>query len=105
MRPPKRIVIGNHVFKVKFRDGVSTPEGADAYGVTNHRDTTMTISRRNAPSQIRDTVFHEVLHAVINDGPAGLDHETEEQLIRAVTPALLGVLRNNPQLLEFLLEE
>lgn len=101
MRPPKRIVIGNHVFKVRLG---SIRSGA-LLGQTTHRKTLIKVDGSCSASQVRDTVLHEVLHAVINDGPNDLDPDVEERIVRVIAPALLGVLRNNPQLLEFLLEE
>lgn len=48
----------------------------------------------------RDTVLHEVLHAI----HSLLGMEVEESLVHALTPVLLDVLRANPELVSFLTE-
>lgn len=55
---------------------------------------------------MRETLLHEILHAVIclSGTRAVLDLETEdeEKLITLLTPALLCVLRDNPDVVRFL---
>lgn len=60
------------------------------------------------PSQLRDTVWHEVMHAAFYEG--GLttvipEDEKEETLVRILSTITLYVLRRNPELVDLLLEE
>lgn len=59
-------------------------------------------------SLTQETLFHEVLHAVmcLSGARAILDMETEveEKLISGLAPALLLALRDNPDLTDFLLD-
>lgn len=53
----------------------------------------------------RETLLHEVLHAVIGTAriePFG-DHEAEEQVVGQLAPHLLAVLRDNPALVAALI--
>lgn len=104
MAGPSKIKIGNHTYSVKYvvpDDG----SGDYFYGRTHTRTTRMEINPTQAKSQARDTLLHEVLHAILDDVDSPLDDEKEESVIRAITPGLLGVLRNNPALLTFLLSK
>lgn len=102
MTPPQLLAIGNHTYTValgKVRRG-----GRAHFGMTKAAKTAIWIDDTAAPSQVRDTYLHEVLHAVIADTPVR-DAENEEVMVRAITPGLLAVLRSNPDLVKFLLED
>lgn len=62
------------------------------------------VDLEQAAGQLRDTLLHEALHAVF--AQLGLDDELgqakEEMVIRRLSPALLALLRRNPQLVSFL---
>lgn len=65
--------------------------------------------RGDRPIQaIRDTLLHECLHAILFiDGicsALGLNHDKEEKLVGLLTPRLLALLRDNPQLVAYLTE-
>ena len=56
---------------------------------------------------LRALALHEVLHAIFEvtgDGRT-LGDDVEEGLVTRTTPVLLGVLRENPELVEFLLAD
>lgn len=58
-----------------------------------------------SPDSEADTLLHEVLHAVFD--MTGLGHDLaaddlDESVIRRLTPALLGVIRANPELVKYL---
>lgn len=54
------------------------------------------------PAQtVKETLFHECLHAVLCDTFV-LDDETEEKLIRVLSPKLIALLSNNKQLTKYL---
>lgn len=48
----------------------------------------------------RETVMHELLHVLLEH--TNIDSEMHEDIIRALSPLLLALLRSNPQLLEYL---
>lgn len=99
---PARVRVGPHVYRVK----VAKPSGLDhdAYGVTDIGRSTITLAPGLSDSQQRDTLLHEVLHAVL-DGTGWahrLGAKREEQLVRALAPALLAVLRDNREAIKWL---
>ena len=53
-----------------------------------------------SPDQTASTLLHEVLHACWD--AAGLTSKTEEETIRRLEPWILGVLKDNPALVRFL---
>jgi hypothetical protein len=105
---PRRIHVGPHIYSVVCDAAAMAAEcrdaGEDLVGRCSHRTLTIHIEPDQARSQMRDTLLHEVLHAVANmtalDGEWGA--EREEEVILRLAPALLDVLRRNPRLVAFL---
>ncbi len=108
MKLPRRIHVGPHIYSVVCDAAAMAAEcrdaGEDLVGRCSHRTLTIHIEPDQARSQMRDTLLHEVLHAVANmtalDGEWG--DEREEEVILRLAPALLDVLRRNPRLVAFL---
>lgn len=75
-------------------------------GSTDHVTCSIVIDDRLVEGQKRDTVLHEVLHTVISN--CGLSDEwgvdKEEGIVRRITPGILAVLRDNPDLVAYLTE-
>lgn len=69
-----------------------------AFGTTSNLDATIDYSLDQSITQLRDTVLHEIIHAVDFSMYLGL----EERQVHALAAGLLGVLRDNPQLTQFL---
>ena len=83
----------------------SRKEGEPLYGL--YHDGQIVIDP--AVRHLRDTLLHETLHALFaqtglseNNGP--LSGDNEEQVVRALTPLLLHLLRENKNLIQFLIE-
>lgn len=75
-------------------------------GCVDHTQGIIWIDGGACADEQRDTLLHEVLHAVFR--LVGLHGDlggtvTEEQVVGRVTPTLLGVLRDNPALVAALL--
>lgn len=74
------------------------------FGQTDHNACTIIIDGRLAECQKRDTVLHEVTHVIV--ATVGLADEwgvdREEAVVRRMTPMLLSVLRDNPDLVAYL---
>lgn len=114
---PTRIEIGGQPFAVEWepQNGKRLHEDSDGYwdlGTTAVYEQRLIIRTLQGEHQVRDTVLHEVIHAVIsmtsqrdrfkpND-----DHpkHPEEPVVSAVATALLQVLRSNPDLVAWLTE-
>lgn len=93
-------------WEIKLSDAVSL-EG-DNYGTTHLSTMTIYLNPHNTEQHMRSTLWHEIMHACIH--MVGLDqrfddkdqHITEHELIYALVPVQLQVLRDNPELLQFL---
>lgn len=98
---PKIVHIGPIDYRVKTNR-------AELFGETDNSQTVITLTARQSPPSMRDTLLHEVLHAALWCSGAthvlDLGDETEEHLIRFLAPWLLGVIRANPDLIDFLRE-
>ena len=83
--------------------------GKNAMGLSNSGTHEITI--RTAPSVSpeaeRDTLLHEAIHALL--AHTGLDQEMSdsraERLICRLTPAILSLMRENPHLVSYLMED
>jgi hypothetical protein len=96
-----RLQIGAAEYRVKR---VAEVEADDKLGMTRFRRSLIHISKKQSPSSERDTLLHEVLHAVCYESGLslvlGIGDEDEERIIRILAPWLLTVIRDNPHLIE-----
>lgn len=105
MKPPEIIYIGPSDVPVRMKKRLSNDT---LVGEFLSSDTSIEVRTKQSPSGLRDTVIHEALHAILY--LAGLlnalelNHETEERLVVTLAPWLLALLRDNPKLVDFLLE-
>jgi hypothetical protein len=93
---PRRLRIGGGRWDVRVR------RLRGKYGETQLNQSVVTLDPDQSTVVARDTLLHEVLHAVIANTSLGLGRKAEERLIRTLSPQLLAVLRDNPQLVLFL---
>lgn len=111
MRLPKLIKVGHLRVSVVYQKGFSASAGVNgAYGADTQ---TVIIDPSLGPDQERETLIHEALHAIM--AACGLDllfkeaekaldtKEFEEQVVNNMSSRLLELLRDNPNLLRFLL--
>ena len=83
----------------------SRKEGEPLYGLYHDGEIIIDPNVR----QVRDTLVHEILPAFIAQTglaapPGPLHGDAEEQTVRALTPLLLHVMRENKTLVQFLIE-
>lgn len=93
MKRPERLRIIGKRWTVRW--DYDTP---DEYGICDHNAQTLHIQGDLAPDQERDTLLHEVLHAV--DEAMGTN--LEEAQVRSLATGLLAVLRDNPSFVSYL---
>jgi hypothetical protein len=80
------------------------------YGHTEHKEATIYLNPEAAQSVTKLTLWHEVLHAVIEaamgspswEGLGKEQGDREENVIRLLEAPTLNVLADNPDLVEFL---
>ena len=101
MSIPPTVKVGPHTYQIRLHalENLSGDCDTDRLRIR--------IDRSMRGSQRRDTLLHEVLHAITS--MTGLDHElgdsTDEAVARRLAPALLDVLRANPKFTEYLLSD
>ena len=96
--------IGPFIYKV-VRDSVSQGELEEegAVGLAVPDSLVIHISNDLAPDRERATVLHEIIHACAD--LSGLDDNcTEEDWATRLGPLLLGVMRDNPHLVAWVME-
>lgn len=97
MKGPDKIKIGPHTFTVTYSPAV------ELCGNTQVEHLAIGINTAQAPSQIRDTLLHELVHALL--APTKLDDDVEEQVCMALGPGLLALFVDNPDLHPYLVKE
>lgn len=104
---PKQIEIGPLVWKVDY-DPVKIKEsgyagGGGMFGVTFPSQLEICVDPDRPEQGIRETLLHEVLHAVIwTVGIDAGDDDEEEVLVAQLSTAILDVLRRNKALVRYL---
>ena len=108
---PNFIYVGPHKYFVETSKSALMEKMVEqkTSGLMGHVSTgqaTIYINTDYAPTQQRDTLLHEVLHAIVYDTALHLDWDSvrEEEVVSRLTPAILNVLRRNPELVECLME-
>jgi hypothetical protein len=105
--PPVSVLVGPFSYRVVFSaDRIKELEkesNTELYGITSHGDLEIALQPDCAEMVIRETLLHEVLHALFyNTGlTERLSEKMEEQVIRSLSPALFDLLRRNPALLPY----
>lgn len=101
---PACVRVGAHLFSIQGVTGLKCSEGADAYGLCDHDSLRILIDLDQHASLMRDTLLHEIVHAIAFQ--CGLDDDsTEEQWATVMGSQLLSVLTQNPTVLAFLMKE
>lgn len=78
-------------------------------GETLPDDTEIIIRKAQSSCSKQNTLLHEILHAIVWESGyrqvADLSTEQEETMVRVLTPWILAVLQDNPDVLAFLLSK
>jgi hypothetical protein len=104
---PKKIKIGCHDYNVGTVEGLVTldEEPDTAWGLSVYASQSILLEKDMTKSFKREVLLHEILHCVMLNAGGHLGCEDEELVIRTIAPSLLAVLRENPELIEYLLEK
>lgn len=99
-----KIRISGRKYRLLFKkenDLCGTPEGGKFNGRCDHGNTTITVSKNLPEGSKRFVALHEIIHAVSVNSGCGL---TETQ-VEALSNGIFSVLRDNPKISKWLLEE
>jgi Zn-dependent peptidase ImmA (M78 family) len=108
---PRKVKVGHARYTMKYEAELASISGAN--GTCGEDTQTILIDPLMGRDMERDTVLHELLHAVfhLSDARAHLPKDdsgdtkdAEEKVIRPLASQLLELLRDNPKLVAYLLE-
>jgi hypothetical protein len=116
---PKKIKVGAQVWEIVQRsrsdDGLIND---DVYGYTLQKSNLIVLDKDCPPSRKRQTLFHELFHAIrFSNGSSGIKPNLEEiqpadvigtwehYFIAMYEDTMLSILRENPALTRYLLEK
>lgn len=112
MAAPKTVRVGPHRISIKIdetaHNASQAAEQTSLYGRYDPATNTITVQPGLHPDQEADTILHEILHAVATGtgltatGGALEDQSRQEQVVSAMAPALLDLLRRNRALVDYL---
>ena len=119
LQVPKKVKIGAQMWTIIERDRADDGVIADdSYGYTLQKTNTIVIDKHCPPSRKRQTLFHELFHAIrFSNGSSGIKPNTEEVIpneiiatwehyfIAMYEDTMLSILRENPTLTKYLLEK
>lgn len=75
-------------------------EGYNA-GYISHQRQCIYLNGAYHPDQIRDTLLHEIIHGC----EEAFGFQAPEEYVHALASILLGVLKDNPEVVEYILKE
>lgn len=98
MDMPKTIKVGPHTYSVLRKTKFQMPE---QIGGCDFDALQLSIRQRIKKSVAQETLLHELIHACTS--PSFNEKTmTDEEFVTAVSPMLLQVLKENPELVEYL---
>lgn len=104
--PPKRIKIGYLDVTID-----STSEGLlfsfnrhdeVVFGRYEERTATIFLSTDAHPDVVKETLVHEIVHAIIRQSALSFETEEEERIVRSISPLIYSTLKDNKNLLNYL---
>jgi len=106
MKKPSKFKCGCFTWSIYW----SPEEAEELYGKTDHSTKTVTIYKCKNDEVTRETLLHELLHVVLEDKsdaifnfePEKKDYDKEENLVRLISPVLMQLINENPELVRFL---
>jgi hypothetical protein len=101
MARPRKVKVFNLDYKVKTADSYAAV-AADAWGWLDTTRFTIYIRPDCPRQQVRETLLHEVIHAINNAVQVEDTKNQDEAIATRLTSGLLTVFRQNPKLLKWL---
>lgn len=93
MSVPKSVLVLGKPYTIKVAE-------LSSYGECDPPHCAIVLDKKQHPAQMRDTLLHELLHAVEHEASV----RVSEAAIRMLATGILAVLRGNPKLAAYLLE-
>lgn len=94
VKRPKAIRLGARDYRFRYRRVASMPE---ELGLCHNDKALIDIRQGQLPIDEKDTVLHEVFHAILNCQGREYGGEVEETYVRALATGLVVALQDNPE--------
>jgi hypothetical protein len=91
---PRYLKVGPFNYTVELHDGYWNKDDIRVYGEVDERSATIHLDVDASPEVIRDSIVHEVIHAILL-----MYDRDDEDLVRLLAPMLLQIMRDNPKLM------
>jgi len=98
-RLPQAIRIGPVTYTIIEVTGLRDEDGKQMWGQVLHGPCRIEIEANLGYQQQYHTLWHEIIHTLMNQ--AELDKKDDEQLVNVLAYGLLGVMRDNGDLLDW----
>jgi len=105
--PPKRIKVGYLDIRVDsspqavLRSYINDSEVV--FGRYDERQGVITLSTDAHPAVVRETLVHEILHAIIKQFAPPMEDDEEERMVRYLSAPLYATISQNKELVKFLM--
>ena len=104
---PASVQIGASCYRVscderEFQGEEHRAQQNSLWGVANYELEAILIKPAQTPNHQRNSLMHEVLHAIDWDRNLGLPKEIEERVIDCLAGGLVDFMERNPKAVEFL---
>lgn len=96
---PATVRVNGRDFKIKLKAASSMPE---AYGHFIPEKTRIELRKGQSEIELKDTLLHEVAHAILHTQGREYAGDVEEMFVRALASGIVGVLQDNPWLATWL---
>lgn len=103
---PKKVLVLGKWYSIETDDHLMDDESGS--GICKPWQCQIRIGKGLNPQQRRDTLLHEVMHAVFSETGLTMDFkedDDEEKIVRRLSTCLLQVIRENPEFTAILTEK
>ena len=98
MKRPDRVRVMGKVYSITY---IENSDAIESNGVCKNDTLSILIADELPPDEERDTLLHEIVHAVDNQISIGLT----EKKVRQIATGLMQVILDNPDVAKFLLNK
>ncbi len=106
MIPPTTVKVGPHIYKIARLSKSKMPkvDGDQLSGCCDFDGLQISLEKSLPVSRSKECLLHEILHACNLLGGTSFKTMEEEDFVDKLSPHLLQVLQQNPDLVEYLIK-
>ena len=106
LKIPKTVKVGHYHLPIKRVKNLRTQDGSGAWGIWYFNKFEIELeSPIPCKDKERETLLHEILHAIVTINHLPVEMPREEELVGRMSLALITLLRDNPKLARYLLDD